>query len=176
MDEYNSKKSLFNNIHIVLASKSDLKIIHDLAHQIWPITYKEIISGDQIAYMLNWMYALDVLERNFKEGQDFYIAFEGNRPLGFMALEYNYENESTVKLQKLYVLPTLHGKGIGRLLVNKAKEVSILKNYKQIVLNVNKQNPACQFYLKQGFKVDREEILRIGEGFVMDDYIMNVQL
>ncbi len=172
MDEFNNKKSLFNNINIQKATRKDLQIIHDLAHQIWPISYKEIITSEQIAYMLNWMYALDVLERNFDAGQDFFIAYEGEKPLGFMALEYNYDNESTVKLQKLYVLTELHGKGVGHLLVNKGKEVCKLKHYKHIVLNVNKQNPACHFYLKQGFSVEREEILQIGDGFVMDDFIM----
>ena len=39
-------------------------------------------------------------------------------------------------------------------------------------LNVNKSNPATIFYAKKGFKVFKEEILEIENGYVMDDYVM----
>ena len=46
----------------------------------------------------------------------------------------------------------------------------------EIVLNVNRKNPAIMFYQKIDFVIDTEEIIDIGEGFVMDDYIMKYTL
>jgi hypothetical protein len=43
-----------------------------------------------------------------------------------------------------------------------------------IELQVNKKNIAQHFYLKQGFTIDRELVLDIGNGFVMDDYVMRI--
>jgi predicted lactoylglutathione lyase len=47
---------------------------------------------------------------------------------------------------------------------------------KLLHLNVNKQNPAVQFYVKCGFEIEKEVVLDIGNGFVMDDYIMVLPL
>jgi catechol 2,3-dioxygenase-like lactoylglutathione lyase family enzyme len=42
----------------------------------------------------------------------------------------------------------------------------------RIILNVNKYNRAKEFYQKLGFSVYSEGIFDIGEGYVMDDYLM----
>ena len=44
-----------------------------------------------------------------------------------------------------------------------------------IQLNVNRHNPSVLFYKASGFTVWQEEILDIGDGFVMDDYVMQFQ-
>jgi ribosomal protein S18 acetylase RimI-like enzyme len=45
-----------------------------------------------------------------------------------------------------------------------------------LFLNVNKYNSAIQFYHKIGFEIAKEEVIDIGNGFVMDDYVMEKQL
>ncbi|TXI77628.1 MAG: hypothetical protein E6Q44_13280 [Flavobacteriales bacterium] len=41
-----------------------------------------------------------------------------------------------------------------------------------VELNVNKRNPAKAFYERHGFVVERDEVLDIGQGHVMDDHVM----
>jgi ribosomal protein S18 acetylase RimI-like enzyme len=41
---------------------------------------------------------------------------------------------------------------------------------------VNKANTAQYFYKKLGFVVQKEAVFEIGNGFVMDDYIMELSL
>ena len=41
-----------------------------------------------------------------------------------------------------------------------------------VELNVNKYNPAKDFYRRHGFTVERDEVIDIGEGYVMDDHVM----
>ena len=43
---------------------------------------------------------------------------------------------------------------------------------KGLELNVNKKNPAFDFYLQQGFEVEKAVVLEIGNNYVMDDYVM----
>lgn len=56
--------------------------------------------------MLNWMYSIETLEKSFDKGNEFYCAFDNDLPLGFLELEFLNENPNTVKLQKIYVLPS----------------------------------------------------------------------
>jgi ribosomal protein S18 acetylase RimI-like enzyme len=74
------------------------------------------------------------------------------------------------------VLPSEQGKGLGKLLIDKAIEIAIAQNQKAIFLNVNKYNKARFFYEKLGFTIVKDEVIDIGNGYVMDDYVMEVAI
>ena len=87
------------------------------------------------------------------------------------------EDVMVFHLHKLYVMPSMHGKGIGRLLFNQAQEhVSNRFVSSRIELNVNRMNAAVQFYRHIGMRVLREGDFHIGEGFYMNDYIMGIDV
>jgi ribosomal protein S18 acetylase RimI-like enzyme len=69
-------------------------------------------------------------------------------------------------------LPETQGKGIGRKLIDYIKEISINENDEFLQLTVNRHNKAKDFYLKYGFKITEEKVFEIGNGYVMDDYVM----
>ena len=46
----------------------------------------------------------------------------------------------------------------------------------ELELNVNKYNSAIAFYKKKNFRIIKEELIDIGEGYVMDDYVMRKAL
>ncbi len=155
------------------ANIEDICIIKNLAEAIWPICYKEIITTAQISYMLDMMYSETSLTAQIEKGHQFIIACENDLPIGFSSYSKKSDEEPTIfRLHKLYVKPSLHRKGMGSaLLAYVCTEVNLLEAT-QLELNVNKQNPAKDFYFKKGFSVLREEVLVIGDGFVMDDYVM----
>jgi len=45
-----------------------------------------------------------------------------------------------------------------------------------VELNVNRFNNARWFYEKIGFRVVRDEVIDIGQGFVMDDHVMELPI
>jgi len=157
---------------IRLVSKEDLPIIQSLAHKIWFSAYHEIISVEQIEYMLNKIYSLPSLENQFTNNQIFLLAEENNEPVGFCSFEYNCQNSSKTKIHKLYVLPEMQGKSIGKFMIEYVKDKAIKNQEKGLFLNVNKYNKARFFYEKIGFTISEEIVLDIGNGYVMDDYIM----
>jgi N-acetylglutamate synthase-like GNAT family acetyltransferase len=67
-------------------------------------------------------------------------------------------------------------KGAGTFIINEISNQARALGLESIILNVNKYNSAVDFYLKKGFKKDREMILDIGNGYVMDDYVMRLTL
>lgn len=159
---------------ISIATKEQLIEIHKLSHKIWPIAYKEVITKEQIEYMLNMMYSIESLENQLEKGHVFLLAKENNEFVGYASYELNIDNSEKAKLHKLYVLPETQGKGYGKLLVdNIVKEVVNAKNT-ALFLNVNKKNKAIDFYKKYGFEISKTMVLDIGNGFVMDDYIMEI--
>lgn len=160
-------------MQIRLAQKSELPILENLARQIWPPTYAGIISTAQIDFMLDWMYSTSTLEKQLQEEHEFYILAKEGKDIGFIALEWTInQNIPSIKINKLYVLPSNHGLGGGRKLLLKALERAQQTQITKLFLQVNKANKAVDFYEKQGFTVQEEAIFEIGNGFVMDDYVM----
>jgi GNAT superfamily N-acetyltransferase len=72
------------------------------------------------------------------------------------------------------VLPIAQGTGSGKALLNKAIEVAKTEKSASLFLQVNKQNNAYTFYLKNGFVKEQEFKFDIGNGFYMDDYVMRL--
>lgn len=153
-----------------------LEIIQDLAIKIWPDTFKDILSKEQLSYMLDMFYSIDSLKNQLNSGHLMFLLFENELPIGFVSIEINYLNKPTTKVHKLYILPDFQGKSFGKTLIEfveiKASEV----NNNALLLNVNKYNNAIGFYIKLGFEIILKEVINIGNGYVMDDFQMLKQL
>ncbi|MEJ7610339.1 MAG: GNAT family N-acetyltransferase [Ferruginibacter sp.] len=155
------------------ALQEDIPIIRNLAEVIWPETYRDIISPEQLRYMLNLLYSEEALDEQIQNGHCFILAMHETVPIGFASFSKKSSEEPTVfRLHKLYVLPRQHGQGVGSSLLNYIYTESKNDGAGQLELNVNKYNPAKNFYEKKGFTVLRDEVIDIGEGYVMDDYVM----
>ena len=160
-------------MEIKVATAHDLHVIQKLAETIWPISYAGIITNEQISYMLKLIYNPEALKIQHEKGHQFVIAFKNDIPIGFASFSQKSEKEfATFRLHKLYVLTTHHAKGIGSFLLDYVCTQSKNTGGDLLELNVNKSNPATIFYAKKGFKVFKEEILEIENGYVMDDYVM----
>ncbi len=160
---------------VTIVPTHEVALIKSLAHKIWPKVYCNMISSEQIDYMLNWMYSIETLQTNINNGHQFYLGKENAEVLGFMGIQINY-TPNEMKLHKLYVQADCHGKGIGKALIEKAKSIAKENQQKAIVLQVNRENPAVSFYKKLGFEINKLEVSDIGGGFVMDDYIMSLSI
>lgn len=156
------------------ATLSDIPIIRSIAENTWPDVYSDIISPEQINYMLDMMYSDASLENQINNGHFFYIAEINNHPIGFVSISDDGNN--IFQLNKLYVLPQTQKTGIGKALIEKIKDHAKSNGGKQLVLRVNKLNKATSFYEKQGFKILEESVLELAHGFVMDDYIMGMNI
>lgn len=165
---------------ITIATLDDIPTIQQIAYNTWPSTYGGIISEEQLEYMLTLMYSSESLEQQMVKGHQFFL-FEKqfaqdneSECLGFASV--SDESEGIFKLNKLYVIPSAHKTGAGKALLYSAKEYAKQNGGKQLILQVNKQNTAIEFYKSQGLSILSENIFELEKGFVMDDYIMGVEL
>lgn len=162
-------------MNIVVATKEQLVIVKNLAYKIWPNAYETILSKAQLDYMLEMIYSIDSLEKQFNNGHIFLLIEDNQNFIGFASYELNCNNSNKTKLQKLYVLPEIQGKGIGKQVIDYIKDKVVLSNNLALFLNVNKFNKAKYFYQKYGFQIIKEEVIDIGNNYIMDDYVMEIK-
>jgi diamine N-acetyltransferase len=158
---------------IIECKKAELTIVKELAYAIWPSAYGEILSSEQLSYMLDMFYSEAALKQQMEEKKHVFYVIQNDAEkfVGFVAYEINCVPHKT-KIHKIYVLPETQGTGVGKLLFNLVVEKAKESNQKAVFLNVNKYNKAKQFYEKLGFKITKEEVIDIGNNFIMDDFVM----
>ena len=155
---------------------NEIDEIRKLSNEIWRKVYPSIITMEQIEYMLELIYNEESLKKqiNYHKHQ-FILITEDKVPIGYASFSKKDEtDESKYRLHKFYLLPEYHGKGLGKQMMNHIIAVVQKAGGRSIELNVNKYNPTLNFYKKLGFSVISEEVIDIGNGYVMDDYIMQL--
>ena len=163
-------------IEIKQLHKDEIVIVNHLAHEIWPHTFRDILSKDQISYMLDWMYSVETLQEQVQTGYLYFLAKLDGVAVGFLGLEPNFPDENQLRIHKIYVKPSLHKKGIGRALLNHTIDIAFDLDQTSLHLNVNKYNDAVGFYKYVGFKTIKEEDIDIGKGYLMEDFVMELKL
>ncbi len=163
-------------IYLRKAKEEDLPIISNLAEQTWPTAYCDIISAEQITFMLDKMYNQGELLNQLREGHTFLIASDLKDDVGFAGFSVINSETQTFKLHKLYVLPKMQGKGVGKILMNEVVDQIKKQGARFLQLNVNRNNKAKDFYGKTGFKIKETVDVNIGNGFFMNDYVMEKAL
>lgn len=156
----------------VLAIKSEMKELSDLAREIWPTTFKNILSPDQIEYMLDWMYNPKKLAKQMEAGHCFYFLAKENIKIGFVGLEENYPSDGLLRIHKIYLKPSFHGQGLGKFMLKEIENIALTKKLRGLHLNVNRYNSVYKFYTYFGFATLTKEDIEIGEGYLMEDYVM----
>lgn len=164
------------SINIIRANKEHVELIQQLAYAIWPDTFKQILSPAQIDYMLQWMYNPSTLLKNIESGHQFWLAYEQQEPIGFIGLQVDFPQPGDLKIHKLYVLTSRQGKGLGKLLINQAVRIGVESACNRLILNVNRFNQAVSFYKHIGFQILYKEDIAIGEGYLMEDFVMGYEL
>ena len=164
-------------ITITAATINDIKQIQNIVNITWPITYGEILSKEQLDYMLGLFYSTEALNEQYnKKIQLFYMIDEDETNIGFIGIEHNYNGEAVTKIHKIYLLPETQGKGIGKKVIDEIGKLASENNSTALSLNVNRFNSALGFYKKIGFEVKEEVDIEIGNGYLMEDYVMEKKL
>lgn len=159
------------------ADVNDCILINALAKEAFPATYKDILTKEQIDYMMEWMYAPENIRKQMQEeGHVYLLAYEECEACGYVSVQP--EGADLFHLQKIYVLPYFQGAHLGKQLFQAA--IKLIKEMHpapcRMELNVNRHNKALHFYEHMGMKKVREGDFPIGNGYFMNDYIMGIDI
>ncbi len=157
------------------ATVADVETIRQLAEDIWWPNYSSIISADQISFMLRDRYSNKAIAEQVEQAEQIYfLVFDDERAVGFAAYG-STDDEAVYRLHKLYCLPSTHGKGFGKALLNHVIAETKKLGAKTLELNVHRSNPAKTFYDKMGFEIAYEIDIPMGPYF-LNDYVMRKEL
>lgn len=136
--------------------------------------FDPIIGVAQNDYMIAKFQSPSAIREQISAGSYYYEVRLGGTLAGFLAF---YPEQGKMCLSKFYVAEPFRGKGIAsemfRFLKQKTQEAGI----STIFLHVNRHNEGpVAVYRHFGFRVAEEKKSDIGNGFVMDDYIMEWQV
>ncbi|MBK6743716.1 MAG: GNAT family N-acetyltransferase [Hydrogenophilales bacterium] len=154
---------------------SEVEPLIELAGQIWRKHYPAIISLAQIDYMLAERYKAGLIRQLMARG-DLWLAARADQELVGFAHAHPLQ-DGDYKLDKLYVHDDWQRHGIGGRLIENVARHAREHGAARLLLRVNRQNHAAiQAYLKHGFRVATLIVEDIGNGYIMDDYVMTKEI
>lgn len=147
-----------------------------LAAEIWHEYYVAIITVEQIDYMLAKYQSIpSVTDQIYHQGYAYYLLKDDRSSVvGYMAVQ---EEEGKLFLSKFYVAKEHRGKGYASQAIAFLDTLCRERSLSHIWLTVNRHNqPSIAVYTKKGFRIVREQVADIGNGYVMDDYMMEKEI
>ncbi|WNC71673.1 GNAT family N-acetyltransferase [Thalassotalea psychrophila] len=160
--------------HLVTTDK-DLDEVVTVARIIWTEHYTSIIGIEQVEYMLEKFNSKQVIaEQIADDNYQYYLVKNKGEIVGYIGVQLK---ASELFLSKIYIQSAERGLGLGKLSMAFIKKVAEENNLSKITLTVNKNNrDTIAAYYKFGFTNTGEVCADIGEGYVMDDLQMELQL
>ena len=157
-------------------NNSDIEVTAQLAHKIWNDHYVPIIGQNQVDYMLDKFQSFNAISNQLKNGYEYFLISENNEAIGYLGL-ISSSNSKKMMISKIYTEKDVRGAGFGKQLIDFTIKLAKETGMEIIWLTVNKNNSnAIKWYQKFNFKIKKEVEMDIGNGFIMDDFVMELQL
>lgn len=154
--------------------KQDVKTVSFLASEIWHEYFVPIIGEKQVEYMLEQFQSEQAINGQIQNGYSYFVLMADEKPIGYTAIRFNPD---ALFLSKLYIQKDFRKQGYSKIMLNQIVKEARQNNKNIIRLTCNKNNiTSLNIYKKIGFRIVQEEKTDIGNGFYMDDYILEKQL
>jgi len=157
-------------------NKEAIKTVAYMANAIWNEHYASVISKEQIDYMLDKFQSVQAISDAIEgQGYEYYLVEAEGKTVGYIGINRDYP-AGKMYLSKLYLSKEARGKGYARDILDMLRNMALEDGTGSIWLTVNKDNPSVAIYEKLGFAKVNDAKTDIGQGFYMDDYIMEIMV
>ncbi len=158
-----------------VATEKQIKEVEETAKYAWYEHYKDIISQEQIDYMLEHYQSSDAVRRNMSEGYIYYMIMADGELAGYICvlLQSDY-----ALVQSLYIKPEYRRRGLAKRTLAHIDAIFANKEHgfdyiKKLRVNVARKNSfTINVYERLGFEKVRAVDTDIGGGFYRHDYVM----
>ncbi len=145
-----------------------------IADKVWHEYFPCIITDEQIDYMVDKFQSKRAVTGQIAEGYEYFFLELNGIYIGYTGV---HPESKKLFLSKLYVLKSYRGKGYSTRAFEFLTGLCDAYSLESIYLTVNRRNNhSIDVYKHWGFDIVREEVTDIGQGYVMDDYIMEYVL
>ena len=170
---------------VPVKSASDQEVLARMAGDIWRGYWPAIIGEAQTEYMVDKFQSLEAIRRDMAE-HDYEYWFlvaveqegqESKRELVGFTGGHDEPETNRYFISKIYLYPEARGRGFARKVVEFYEDLGYARGFDALYLTVNKYNDlGIRAYKGTGFNIIDAVETDIGEGFIMDDYIMQLNL
>ncbi|WP_139997291.1 GNAT family N-acetyltransferase [Paenibacillus paridis] len=149
--------------------------VAQLAAEIWREYYVSIITIEQIEYMIGKFQSVSAIaDQIHHQGYEYYFIHNNESVVGYLSVK---QEENKLFLSKFYISKEHRGQGYASQASAFLEQLCKDRNLSHIWLTVNRYNTSTiKVYEKKGFQTVREQMADIGNGFVMDDFIMEKEI
>lgn len=147
----------------------------DMAARIWQEHYTPIIGAAQVAYMVERFQSVSAVTRQMQcEGYEYFLIEYDGQTAGYMGIQ---PADGKLFLSKLYLDVSFRGKKLARRALEFLITICKERGLSAVWLTVNRYNDgSIAAYRALGFQTIRTAVADIGNGYVMDDYIMEYEV
>jgi len=148
-----------------------------LAEGIWHECFPGIISEEQINYMVERFQSYNAMCRQISdEGYNYFFVCDDGQIAGYTGFVLHPE-EKYMFLSKLYLRSDFRGRGLSSAAIDELCNICRRERLERIRLTVNINNcQAINVYRHKGFTVAYDQKADIGNGFYMDDHVMELAI
>ena len=155
-------------------SEADVLRMTKVAEVVWREANVVFCTPEQVEYMIEMFQSYEAVMGQLVHGYRYFIFEQDGDIWGYLGVQPQGER---LFLSKFYVLKEHRGKGLFSQGLELMKGLCQELQLDTIYLTVNRNNKhACEVYLHKGFRIAEEAVADIGCGFVMDDYIMQLEI
>lgn len=150
---------------------TDIQNIAILANEIWHQHFIPIIGLEQVEYMVDKFQSYPAITNQVQnDGYEYFQILVDDKLAGYTGV---HAENGALFLSKLYIHESFRGQLLATKALNFLVELCKERKLEKIWLTCNKYNSnTLAIYDHLGFKVTDEQVADIGNGFVMDDYIL----
>lgn len=149
------------------------KIADEIWHEYWPGT----LSYTQVDYMVDKFQSIPALTLDIRENNyEYWLLKAHENIVGYTGGREETETNRYF-ISKVYLYDTERGKGYASRVIEHYQKICLERGLESMYLTVNKYNElGIRAYLAKGFDIVDSTVSSIGQGFVMDDFIMEKRL
>lgn len=148
----------------------EIQDIANLAAEIWHEHFTSIIGKDQVNYMVDKFQSYPALKEQIENGYEYFKVYSGHTFAGYTGI---HQEDGTLFLSKLYIKKASRGQHLSTDVFHYLRELCRERGLSKIWLTCNKYNAnTLNIYNHWGFVVTREQKADIGNGYFMDDFIL----
>ena len=164
-------------VHFKLVNTAEeIAEVARIASEIWREYYVSILTIEQIEYMVDKFQSVPAItDQIHNQGYEYYlIQRAGSSTVGYLSVR---PQEGKLFLSKFYILQEHRGQGYASQAVAFLEKLCKERSLTHIWLTVNRHNASSiAVYEKKGFRMVREQVADIGNGYVMDDFVMEKEI
>jgi RimJ/RimL family protein N-acetyltransferase len=155
---------------IDVSTSEQIELVESLGDEIWTEHYSPIIGKDQVDYMLEKFQSVQAITNQVNSEYSYYLLNVGKGSIGYFSVQ---PRKNKLFLSKIYILKHERGNGYFTQVLKFIENLTTQLSLNEIELTVNKYNEdSISIYKSKGFIISKSAVFDIGNGFVMDDYVL----